>query len=92
MIRPSRGDRKPCTTAGCDGTMHFGRRDGSSDHRGRYLEVELGWSCDARHPSRDVDALRGRGHLTLVPRDELTVGAETARVSDEPDRLISGDV
>ena len=48
---PARGDRKPCTVAGCTGTMQFGRRTaGPSPLSGAQAPAALGsaaegWNC-----------------------------------------------
>lgn len=44
MSRPARGDRKPCTEAGCQGTMQFGRRLGN---QAVAAPSEQAWTCDA---------------------------------------------
>ena len=86
MIRPSRGDRKPCTLAGCDGTMQFGRRVGSFQQPSGHSDAVSGWTCDGGVGAKG-GVTRGRDYLTLVPRHGHAVRDSTARPSVAPDAL-----
>lgn len=82
MIRPSRGDRKPCTVAGCAGTLQFGRRISSFEQLSGHSDVGSGWCCDGGGAS-SVGVPRGREHLTLVPRqDRRSEIGQRAKVTD----------
>lgn len=81
MIRPSRGDRKPCTVPGCAGTMQFGRRTGSIQQLSGHSDGVSGWSCDGgTEPTGGV--LRGGEYLTLVPRHDRRKRDSTAPTGD----------
>lgn len=79
MIRPSRGDRKPCTLAGCDGTMQFGRRAGSVQQPAGHADDGSGWSCDG---GGERNMTPGRQHLTLVSRRAGAGGDSAAGTGD----------
>lgn len=63
MLRPARGDSRPCTLPGCDGTMQFGRESDNDARRapgtGPVASAasaghdRMGWIC-----TTDVDHFR----------------------------------
>lgn len=48
MLRPARGDSRPCTLSGCPGTMQFGR-ESDNDARRAPGTVPLASAASAAH-------------------------------------------
>jgi hypothetical protein len=72
----ARGDRKPCTHAGCAGTMQFGRQPLPRTSAAVAMDGERGWLCSSEP-----------GHFQLASehpgRDPVAAGGPQARWDDD---------
>jgi hypothetical protein len=82
----ARGDRRPCTRAGCSGIMQFGREPLSPGPAARAAEGERGWICSAqaghfqRESEHSASEAGARGSARAGWRDDG--GAEMTATSE----------